>query len=129
MLVHFEWMKKKLSVRGFQDYINSGSRLEFRAFDLTWRSLFPNDQKRARKQWQIAEQKMRDDAYAEALLLCNGDTIEAEFMLIKQLIAPPSFTTISHCPACRTLPAKQPPQGIEPSCAWCGFISVQEQEI
>lgn len=129
MQVHFDYMKKKLSVRAFKEYVDSGTRLSFRAFDPTWGAIFPSDAKRARKLLTALENKLRQDAYAEALLLSNGDAIEAEYMLIKQLIAPPSFTAVSNCRTCGILPARQTPQGIEPSCSWCGLISDQEQEL
>lgn len=128
MLVHFDWMKKKLSVRAFQDYVNSGTRLDFRAFDAAWKALFPADAARARKLWSIAECKMREEAYAEALLLSNGDTIGAELMLIQQLIPPPSFTELSDCAHCGILPARASLEG-DPSCAWCGLISVEECSV
>lgn len=75
----------------------------------------------------MLEKRAAQEMYAEALLIANGDVVEAEYVLIKQLVAPPSFTTFSECYYCGTLPARQPEDPtVAPSCAWCGFISAKE---
>jgi hypothetical protein len=127
MLIHFNFMKRRLSVRAFKEYINSGEALNFRAFNPTWKKLFPADAKIAQVLKREEQYKFSRDRYAEALFLHDGDEVAASLHLIKQMIAPPSFTALSSCSTCGILPAKPNPSGAEPSCAWCGIISLEQE--